>query len=145
MRPTAEMPIRGANPLAPVRARTSINPEELERLVGETLKKLGFAARLNRGRGVTEFEVVSPCNFLVRVEDITRERLSFGFRSRIKVESAIELYPTVGSRDPKEEVERRASEFLTALRAVVPPEPWKGLGLMGSRAEKANWELLGRL
>jgi len=128
-----------------VRARTTINSEELERLVAETLKKLGFVTRINRGHAVTEFEVVSPCDFLVRVEDTTRERLGFGVRSKIKVESAIELYPTVGSPDPREEVERHVAEFLTALRAAVPPEPWKGLGLVGSRVEKGNWEQLGRL
>jgi len=128
-----------------MRARTSLSAGELEKLISETLEELGFVCRRNQGLGVAEFEVVSPCGFLVRVEDLTWERIGFLLRSRVKVESAIEVNRLVGAEGPESEVERRVSEFLTALRAVTPPEPWKGLGIMGSRSEKANWERLGEL
>jgi hypothetical protein len=89
--------------------------------------------------------VISPCHFLVRVEDLSMERVGFPIRSRVKLESAIEVNRTVGAEDPESEVARCVSEFVSALRAAAPPEPWKGLGLVGSRLEKANWESLGEL
>ncbi len=140
-----EMPILARITLLPVRARTSLSAGLLEKLVGETLKELGFVCRRNRGLGVAEFEVVSPCEFLVRVEDLTTERMGYPLRSRVKIESAIVVNRTVGSKAPESEVGRRVTEFLTALRASAPAEPWKGLGILGSRSEKENWEGLGEL
>ena len=131
--------------MQPVRARTSLSAEELENLVSETMKELGFVCRRNQGLGVAEFEVVSPCGFLVRVEDLTGERMGFPLRSRLKVESAITVNRLLGAKEPESEVGHRVSEFLTALRAAAPAEPWKGLGIMDSRSEKANWERLGEL
>ena len=115
------------------------------RIVDETLKTLGFASRRNYGRGVTEFEVVSPSHFLVRTEDLTRERPGFGLRSKWRIESAIEVTRTVGAEDSESEVVRSVSEFLAALRAAAPTEPWKGLGMLSSNSEKENWERLGEL
>ena len=115
--------------------------------VQATLDKLGFKYRKNTARYVIEFEVVSPCSMLIRVEDLARERAGFPYvlRSSLKVESAIELRRVIGATTPEEEVRRNASIFARSLRDVLPKEPWKGIGLIGSRSEKSNWEKLEEL
>jgi hypothetical protein len=112
--------------------------------VQETIEKLGFSYRKNMGRSIFEFEVLSPCRMFVTIEDLTREQLGYPFRSRIRVESAIELHRLIPSSGSEEELRKHASAFVQGLRDSLPKEPWIGIGLR-TRSEKANWERLGDL
>lgn len=128
-----------------MRALAGLDDWTLSESVGQTLKGLGFVYRKNQGRNVTEFEVVDPCHFLVTVENLTRKQMGFPLRSPIKVESAIEVRRTIGVREPESELKSCVSRFVSALRACISGEPWKGLGPVGSRREKAKWERLAEL
>jgi hypothetical protein len=109
--------------------------------VQETIEKLGFSYRKNMGRSIIEFEISSPCRMFVTIEDLTREQLGYPFRSRLRVESAIELQRLIPSTGSEEELRKHASAFVRGLRDSLPKEPWIGIGLR-AQSEKANWERL---
>lgn len=110
--------------------------------VTETLAKLGYSYGKNQGQYVTEFEVRSPSHFRVVVEDLTRTQVGYPLRGRVRVESAVALRRTIGAADDEEELMRSLAAFARELRAVLPGEPWKGVGVVRSKSEKANWESL---
>ena len=118
---------------------------KLAALVQETLNGLSFSHFKNQGRNVTEFQVSSPCPFIVTVENLSRWQIGFPFRSRARVESALELRRLIGSGDTEERLRTHASVFLQDLRKRLPDDPWKGLGIVGSRQAKEMWQALGEL
>ncbi len=125
-----------------MRAFTRLGPEILVQSVTESLTKLGYSYARNQGQYVTEFEVRSPSHFLVVVEDLTRIQMGYPLRSRVRVESAVALRRTVGAADDEEELKRSVAAFAREFRAVLPGEPWKGVGVVRSKSEKTNWESL---
>ncbi|MGD0476594.1 MAG: hypothetical protein ABSB29_00315 [Nitrososphaerales archaeon] len=128
-----------------MRALTRLDHEKLVESVVVTLTKLGYTYARNQGRYVTEFEVRSPSHFGVVVEDLTRTQFGYPLRGRVRVESAVELRRTIGAADDEEELRRHVATFAEELRAALPDEPWKGVGLARSGSERANWESLGEI
>jgi hypothetical protein len=124
-----------------MRARSDLTQEALVEKVQETLAKLGYTFRRSEGNFLTEFEVMTPCRMLITVEDITHEQIGYPLRSRIRVESAIEVRRLIPSTESADLLRRHASAFVASLRARLPREPWKGIGVT-SHSEKDNWERL---
>ena len=122
-----------------------MDDRKLAGVVEQCLKNLGFAFIKNQGMKVTEFEVQSPCHFIVSIENTTRGQLSFLVRSPIRVEAAIEVRRLIGSHDPETRLQECASAVAAELRKKLPDEPWKGSGIIGSGNAKRNWESLGEL
>ena len=74
-----------------MRALVNLDRMKMSERVEGALKKLGFSYLKNQGHTVTEFVVQSPCHLNVTIENLTREQIGFPLRSRVKVESAVEL------------------------------------------------------
>jgi hypothetical protein len=128
-----------------VRALARLDAGKLSDSVVETLAKLGYSYSKNQGLYVTEFEVRFPSNFGVVVEDLTRAQAGYPLRSRVRVESALELRRTIGAADDEEQLRRSVVTFAKELRAALPAEPWNGLGVLSSRSQKRNWKSLGEI
>ncbi len=128
-----------------MRALIRMDDRKLADSVELSLKNLGYSYYKNQGRNVTEFEVHSPCHMIVSVENLAREQFGFPFRSPVRIESAIELRRTIGASEPEERTRQCSAAFVNDLRSSLPDEPWKGLGVLRSRAEKQIWERLGEL
>ena len=114
---------------------------ELASRVQEAMSRLGFVFLKNESEHVTEFEVRSPCQFLVVVEDVSGPS-SKRPRNPKKGESALDLKPLIGSSSTTEEVKRCADAMAKEIRSLLPPEPWRGTGIFRSRAVKEKWERL---
>jgi hypothetical protein len=125
-----------------MRALIRLDSGKLTAIVEESLRELNFAYLKNEGRNVTQFEVQTPCHLIVSVENVTREQLTFLIRPHLRVESALELRPMVGVREPEPDRPRCQSALVRVLRSHLPDEPWKGAGVLRSRSQKANWEKL---
>jgi len=110
-----------------VRALVKLSDRKLSERVEGALKKLGFTYLRNQGRNVTEFVVQSPCHFNVTVENLTREQIGFPLRSRIRVESAVELRRAIEARDPDSELRRCATSLVQELQPELPEKSWKAL------------------
>ena len=128
-----------------MRARANLNPNMLEGYVRASLDRLEFKYRTHAGQFVVEFEVTSPCQMLVRVEDLTRERVRIPFFTRTKMESAVELRRVIGSEGSEGEVKKCAELFARNLRDALPIEPWRGMGTFRTREEKGKWQRLAEL
>jgi hypothetical protein len=128
-----------------VRASTSLGYSKLVRCVEDSLGKLGYAHLKNGTDRVTEFEVERPCHFRVLVEDQTVERFGMAILRSEKGESTVEILRSLEASESDDELAPHVSAFVEQLRRTLPPEPWKGLGLLRSRAEKLRWSELSRL
>jgi hypothetical protein len=114
----------------------------LAELVERTLLALQYAFIKSVATNVTEFEISSPSQFIVRVESQPRPQGLFSFGGGARRESAIELVRVIGSREPSEQLERNVSVFLDGLRSEMRVDPWKGLGVFGSRHSRRMWSRL---
>jgi len=114
-------------------------------LVEQSLQRLGFTFIKNQGLNITEFEVRSPCHFIVSVENLTREQFSLLLRSPIRVESAVEIKRLIGSHDPESELKERVGALVGELRRSLPDAPWKRSGILRGGIARRNWESLGEL
>ena len=126
-----------------MRSFVSVSDRSLAERAESGLKKLGFAYLKNQGRNVTEFDVQSPCHFLVTVENMTRGQFGFPLRSRVKVESAIEFKRTIGAKESGSELKARISALVDYLCADLPDGRWKGLLTLKRMSEKASWKGFG--
>jgi len=95
--------------------------------VEESLKKLNFSYIKNGGHTVTEFVVDSPCHFMVTIEDRTRQQVGLLFRSRLKVESLVELRPTIGAGETTAELVHCATPLVRELEPELPQERWEAM------------------
>ena len=95
--------------------------------VEEALKNLGFTYIKNGGHTVTEFVVDSPCHFMVTIEDRTRQHVGLLFRSRLKVESLVELRPTIGAGESTAELIRCATPLVRELEPELPENHWEAM------------------
>jgi hypothetical protein len=129
--------------MAWMRVLVRLDSGRLAAIVEESLRELNFVYLKNMGRNMTQFELQAPCHLIVSVENTTREQLTFLIRPPLRVESALELRPMVGVREPEPDLLRCQSALVRVLRSHLPDEPWKGLGVLRSRSQKANWEKLG--
>ncbi|HME18395.1 MAG TPA: hypothetical protein VKF15_01510 [Nitrososphaerales archaeon] len=112
-------------------------------LAEQALNELGLSFIKNQGRNVTEFEVRSPCRFLVTVENAAREQVGFMFRRKVRIESLVEVKPLIGSPEPEARLQENYRAFLGRLRGKLPNEPWEGLGVLRSQQARRAWESLG--
>lgn len=128
-----------------MKARASLDPNILVDFVRTNLDKLGFSYRTTAAEFIVEFEVLSPCHMLVRVEDLTVQRRAFSFLGPSKPESAIEMRRVVGTEGSEEELRRCASAFLQGLLKSLPREPWRGTGFLKGRSGRNDWERLDEL
>lgn len=110
-----------------MRALVGLNHRMLSERVEGVLKKLGFSYLKNQGRNQTEFVVQSPCHLNVTVENLTREQIGFPLRSRVKVESAVELRRAIEAREPESELRRCATALVRELQPELPMRRWRGL------------------
>jgi len=101
-----------------------------ERMEG-ALKKLGFTYQRNQGRNMTEFVLLSPCHLNVTVENLTREQIGFPLRSRIKVESAVEMRRAIGAKEPDSDFRRCATSLIQELQPELSEKHWKALWYFG--------------
>ena len=113
--------------------------------VQKCLDGLGWSYRKGSGSSIDEYEVTSPCQILIRVEDLTGVSGGFAFWVSFRRESAIELRRVVGSHESDSEARQFASTFLKKLRDTLPQEPWKGTGFVREREQKSNWERLSEI
>ncbi|MGD0395404.1 MAG: hypothetical protein ABSB26_00655 [Nitrososphaerales archaeon] len=143
------LPVLGATLLyfdstvAHMRVLVRMEDRKLAGCVQQSLEDLGFSFIKNQGRSLTEFEVRRPCHFIVTVENLAREQFGYPFRSPIRVESAIEVKPLIGSPEPENRLRETYSALFNHLRGKLHDEPWKGLGALASRHEKRIWESFG--
>ena len=123
-----------------MRALIRMGDRELAESVERSLENLGFDFIKNQGLNVSEFEVHSPCHFIVSVENLSRQRFTFLLRSGVRIESAIEIKRLVGSDDSESKLRGCSAALVEDLRRNLPPEPWKGLGVFGSKIARNAWE-----
>jgi len=123
-----------------MRAYARVDYRNLAERVEAGLRKLGFTYLKNQGRNVTEFEVQTPCHFLVAVENLAREQLGFPLRSRVRVESAIDFKRTIGASEPGSQLKERISALVNDICSDLPDGHWKGLLALRSMSEKASWQ-----
>jgi hypothetical protein len=123
-----------------VRAFAKVERESLVERVEASLRKLGFSYLKNRGRTVTGLEVQSPCHFIVTVEDLTKPQLGYPLRERFRIESAIQIVRTPGSKETESEVKRGVSALVQDLCSDLPDKRWNGLLDLKSLAEKDSWK-----
>ena len=98
-----------------------VEDRKLAGLAEEALREMGLSFIKNQGRNVTEFEVRSPCRFLVTVENLAREQISFmALRKKVRVESAVETKPLIGAPEPEERLQEHYEAFFDSLRAKLP-------------------------
>jgi hypothetical protein len=128
-----------------MRASTTLGYTKVVRCVKETLETLGYEYLRNGGSRITEFEVQSPSHFRVLIEDETRERFGFGLLRGSKGEAAVEILRTLDAQDPEGTLRANVSAFVEQLRTKFPQDPWKGFGMLRSRAEKVKWSELAAL
>ncbi len=126
-----------------MRAFAKVADRTLAERLEASLKKLGFSYLKNQGRNVTEFEVQAPCHFLVTVENEAREQIGYPFRSRVKVESAIDFKRTIGAKEPGSELKQHISAVVEDLCSDLQDQRWKGLLALRSKSEEANWDAPG--
>lgn len=126
-----------------VRVFARVDDGRLAARVETGLKKLGYTYLKNQGRNVTEFDVQTPCHFLVTVENQARERVGLLLRSRVRVESALELKRTVGARETGAELRPRISALVEVLCSDLPDKRWNGLLALRSKLESIEWERPG--
>ena len=112
-----------------MRTYLKISPGKLAVLLEESLTAMGYAFIKNIGLNVTEFEVQRPARFILAVENQTREQIGYPFRSRIKVESALEWKRLIGSNEPDGRISASVSAILKDLGPRLPADPWKGAGV----------------
>lgn len=123
-----------------MRAYAKIDDTRLAEAVEASLRKLGFSYLKNQGRNVTEFEVRSPCHFIMTVENLTRAQFGFPLRSHVKVQSAIEFKRTIGAKETGPELAQSVSALVQDLCSDLPDQRWKGLLALRSMSAKAKWE-----
>lgn len=122
-----------------MRALVGVDDSSLAMRVEASLRSLGFSYFKNQGNNTTGLEVQSPCHFMITIENLSRPQLGFPLRRRVKVESAIQLRRTLGTKDPKSEVDGCVSAFVKDLCAALPGKEWKGLLALGSLTESEDW------
>lgn len=104
------------------------------------LKDLGYAFFKNGSGTVIEFEIQMPEKFIVRLEKLEdrvlmNPMLGRGFsRSRAGPTNVSIL---LGENRP--ESEKHAALFVSRLLAILPANPWKGLGFVESLTAKSLW------
>jgi hypothetical protein len=110
-----------------VRTLARLDHWKLSERMEEALKKLGFSYLKNQGRNVTEFMVQSPCHLNVTVENLTRDQIGFPFRSRIRVESAVEFRRAIEARESEPDLRRCATALIGELQSELPEKRWMAL------------------
>lgn len=114
-----------------MRALVNLDRMKMSERVEGALKKLGFSYLKNQGHTVTEFVVQSPCHLNVTIENLTREQIGFPLRSRVKVESAVELRRAIEAREPESELRRCAEALVRELQPELPEKCWRALWDLG--------------
>lgn len=122
-----------------MRASTRVEYRKLVRQVEKSLKSLGYSFLRNETSLLTEFEVLFPSCFRVVVQKDSREDYSFGFIRSQKTETTLELRRDLDAPESDGLVSKNAKAFMEHLTFALPEKPWKGLGLVRSRTERAKW------
>jgi len=128
-----------------MRASTKVGYRKLVRHVEQSLKSLGFSFLRNETRLLTEFEVITPSHFRVVLEDNSRYDYTFGVIRTHRVETSLELRRDLDAPETDEDLDKNARAFMNHLTSSLPEEPWKGLGLVRSRTERAKWQELSQI
>jgi len=118
----------------------------MKRFVEASLKSLGYTYTTNQARGVTEFEVSSPREFRIVVEEgvIGSASLPF-FRGTPRSGCVVEVRRTLDSDPDDQEVRGKVAAWLEDLVARLPREPWEGFGFIRSRTERTRWKELSQV
>ncbi len=105
-----------------MRTLAAVHAARLADVAEQSLKTLGYSYITNKASTLVEYEVRSPCHFLVTIEDLTRRQWGYPFRSGVKVESAIEVKPLVGAPESVDVSRKYAADFIALLRKSFPKE-----------------------
>jgi hypothetical protein len=104
----------------------------LAEITEKGLRGIGFTFLKNGGGDVFEFEVRSPCRFIVSVQNITQVRMVVPFIARTRRESLIEIRPLIGGERPGEVLSKAAESVVAALSTDIPSDKWKGVEELAS-------------
>jgi hypothetical protein len=110
-----------------VRAFVKMEDRKLAAIAEEALKEMGLSYIKNQGLNVTEFEVRAPRRYLVTVDNLAREHVGLFFRRKVKVDSAVEAKPLIGSPEPEAVLKEQYDEFFDRLREKLPEGALEGL------------------
>jgi len=123
-----------------VRVIAGVESHLLVERVEACFKKLGFSYIENHGTGITGIEVQSPCHFIVNVEGLTRRKFGFPLRRGLKVESAVQLARTLGTRESAADVKASVVKFVEELCSDLPGKNWDGLNALKALAGSSAWD-----
>lgn len=107
-------------------AVTKIDHRTLAEITEKGLRGIGFTFLKNGGGDVFEFEVQSPCQFIVSVQNTTRVRMVVPFIARTSRESLIEIRPLIGGERPGVVLSKAAESVVAALSTDIPADKWRG-------------------
>ncbi len=127
-----------------MRVSTGLEYPKLVRHVERSLRALGYPYLRNETDWLTEFQVLPPCHFRVVVENNSREAYGL-LGSKKKTETSLELRRELEARESESQVARHAAVFMERLTSGLPPKPWKGLGMIRSRTERAKWSEMAEI
>lgn len=124
--------------------KASNSLSELSSASEAALKRLGCSYGKNGNEGFAEFEVTSPHEFTVRIEDMSGPHRSDWMLAMFSREEFGCSFVIVTPPENRQSIDL-ASNFVRELLPGLKRKPWEGLGHVRSRTAKILWDRWQRI